>query len=276
MGDGYGRGEGFVSAILQRQQSEQRQACFGIILGSAVNQAGRSSGLTAPNGPAQAALVKTALSAGSVPSTDVRCLSVHGTGTPLGDPIEVGALAQALQGFGQRSAACRAIVSNKSCFGHTEGAAGLTGLLLAASVVSQDIVPAIMHLRGMNPYVQAALADWSKSGHTVTQVPRQCAAGSGLGTVAGSSSFGMSGVNAHMVLARDSSSSGGAAPAPTAIWRGDRTWPLPPAQSMLDEVVRCTRDAARFMVRLAKPAMSFIWDHQVSATAALPAWRVTL
>jgi len=64
--------------------------------GSAYNQAGRSSGLTAPNGPAQTALVKTALAVAHLSPQDVALISMHGTGTPLGDPIEVGALGQGL------------------------------------------------------------------------------------------------------------------------------------------------------------------------------------
>ena len=146
-GDGYGRGEGFVAVVMQRHAGSPAGIC-GIVLGSAVNQAGRSSGLTAPNGPSQSALIKTALAAAGLSSTAVRFLSVHGTGTALGDPIEIGALAQALPGSGSgrpggQPAAPVTLASNKSCYGHTEGAAGLTGLLLAASMASQQAAPAI-------------------------------------------------------------------------------------------------------------------------------------
>lgn len=71
---------------------------FGMDAGSAYNQAGRSSGLTAPNGPAQTALIRTALTAAALQPQDLSFVSMHGTGTPLGDPIEVGALGQALAG----------------------------------------------------------------------------------------------------------------------------------------------------------------------------------
>lgn len=85
-------------------------------------QDGKSSGLTAPNGPSQATLLKAALSVAAASPADMRLVSVHGTGTPLGDPIEIGALGQ---GFGARSGRSPlAVISNKSCFGHTEGAAG--------------------------------------------------------------------------------------------------------------------------------------------------------
>ena len=86
-------------------------------------QDGRSSGLTAPNGPSQAALLRTVLSVSSARSSDVGCVSMHGTGTPLGDPIEVGALGQGLGELSGRSPLT--LVSNKATFGHTEGAAGV-------------------------------------------------------------------------------------------------------------------------------------------------------
>ena len=202
-----------MPAVLQRCEGRltatdgSTSAPFGILLGSAVNQAGRSSGLTAPNGPSQSALISTALAAAGISSLDVRFVSVHGTGTALGDPIEVGALASALpaqsqqQPFTSGSSSPLTLASNKSCYGHTEGAAGLTGLLLAACMAGQQVAPAIMHLRTINPYVAAALADWSAQSSKTLHLPRQLASGASAGQgVAGTSSFGMSGVNAHMLV----------------------------------------------------------------------------
>ncbi|GAB4814934.1 hypothetical protein N2152v2_001980 [Parachlorella kessleri] len=158
-GDGYGRGEGFIVAVLERRHATEPRQHTKVLVGSSVNHAGRSSGLTAPNGPAQAALILAALAGGSCKASDVRYVSIHGTGTPLGDPIELGALAQVFQ-----STDAITLVSNKSCFGHTEGAAGLTGLLLASCVDLQATVPGVMHLRQVNPYVESALAGWTRSG----------------------------------------------------------------------------------------------------------------
>lgn len=205
--DGYGRGEGFVAVVMQRNAGTPSAAIpvCGILLGSAVNQAGRSSGLTAPNGPSQSALIKTALRGACLGTASVRFVSVHGTGTALGDPIEIGALAQALPGGNTTggSHAPLTLASNKSCYGHTEGAAGLTGLVLAASLVCQQATTAIMHLRSMNTYVEAALGDWGARGHKLIHLARQFATGAACvpqQTVAGTSSFGMSGVNAHMLV----------------------------------------------------------------------------
>ena len=196
-GDGYGRGEGFIAAVMQHHQPGTSGTCMALLLGSAVNQAGKRSGLTAPNGPAQTALLRSALDAGDQDPASLRFVSVHGTGTALGDPIEVGALAQALPG--STWAAPLTLVSNKSCFGHTEGTAGLTGLLLAASVAGQQAVPAILHLRNVNPYVESAVGDWVGNGRRVVELPRQLHGGLQPG-LAGTSSFGMSGVNAHMLV----------------------------------------------------------------------------
>lgn len=87
--DGYGRGEGFVAAVLVPQLAGAAAATglLAVVRGSAVNTAGRSSGLTAPSGPAQHTLLVAALATGGISAADVAYLAVHGTGTPLGDPI---------------------------------------------------------------------------------------------------------------------------------------------------------------------------------------------
>ena len=120
--DGYGRGEGFAAVVLTRQTATSSSAAsLAVVRGSAVNSAGRSSGLTSPSGPAQQALVAAALTSGSLSAADVAFLAVHGTGTALGDPIEVGALGGALAAQRVRPLA---LGSSKSCYGHTEGSAG--------------------------------------------------------------------------------------------------------------------------------------------------------
>ena len=109
-------------AVLARANADQQPVA--VLLGSAINQDGRSSGLTAPNGPSQTALIKEALSnAKQNQAADLSFVAVHGTGTPLGDPIEVGALGNAFA----HSPGSLALGSVKATYGHTEGAAGLTG-----------------------------------------------------------------------------------------------------------------------------------------------------
>lgn len=87
--------------------------------------------MQAPNGPSQTSLISDVITAAGIAARDVTFVAVHGTGTPLGDPIEVNALGQALAPLGARNAPRPATMGSvKSCFGHTEGAAGMTGTLI--------------------------------------------------------------------------------------------------------------------------------------------------
>jgi hypothetical protein len=272
-GDGYGRGEGFAVVVMQRQSpaaaASAEQHVYAIVRGSATNQGGRSSGLTAPNGPAQTALVRTALAAADVAAARVNVVSVHGTGTPLGDPIEVGALAQALPAGGPM-----ALVSNKSCYGHTEGTAGLTGLFMAASTLRQGALPPIMHLRKVNPYVEAALGDWGKGRRRggAVALPRQMApAGTGAcsaGMLASTSSFGMSGVNAHMIL--DVGTLQITEPKGRLIFERARHYILARTSGSIRKVHSFCRETCSFAVNLSAPAMAFLRDCQFLGEPFLP------
>lgn len=111
--------------MLERASTAERTKA--VIQGSVVNQDGRSSGLTAPNGHAQTKLIVAALEVASITSESVASVAMHGTGTPLGDPIEVNALNKAFTSNTMESFVLT-LLSIKSCFGHTEGTAGLTGM----------------------------------------------------------------------------------------------------------------------------------------------------
>ena len=143
--DGYVRGEACVSLVLQLSSSS---AAYDQVLctlqGSAVNQDGRSSTLTAPNGPAQQAAVRLALKSGSLAVKDLGMVQLHGTGTPLGDPIEVGALTAVLGRSG-----CERVVlaAGKTSVGHTEPAAGLVGVAHAAAALVSGVMQPLLHLR---------------------------------------------------------------------------------------------------------------------------------
>ena len=103
----------------------------------------------------------------------------------------------------------KTLLSNKCCCGHTEGAAGITGLLLAMGALRHAAAPAVMHLRNTNQYVAAALSDWSRLNGTPASLPRQAApavAVPAAAVLSGTSSFGMSGVNAHMLVGQLASS----------------------------------------------------------------------
>jgi 3-oxoacyl-(acyl-carrier-protein) synthase len=205
--DGYGRGEGFAVVAIRRAglDSANDANWQAAMIGSAVNSGGRSSGLTAPSGRAQTSLVAAALLAASAQPAQLGTISMHGTGTPLGDPIELAALSRGLAsslraGFDPMARQVM-LVSNKSCYGHTEGVAGLSGLLTAMSSARHLSAPPIMHLRDINSYVAASLDDGRSQAGFSFAVPRQAAPRAGhAGALAATSSFGMSGINAHLIL----------------------------------------------------------------------------
>src|SRR5690606_29443828 len=123
-----------------------------VIRGSAVNQDGPSSGLTAPNGPAQEAVIRAALEAASVEPAGVSYIEAHGTGTILGDPIEVQALG-ATYGRDRDGAGPLMIGSVKTNLGHLEAAAGMAGFIKAVLAVRDDFIPAQLHFSTPNPHI---------------------------------------------------------------------------------------------------------------------------
>ncbi|KAK9803996.1 hypothetical protein WJX72_011444 [[Myrmecia] bisecta] len=271
--DGYGRGEGCIAMATRRSHEgagTPGYAPLAVLRGSAYNQAGRSSGLTAPNGPAQTMLIKTTLRSAQMAPQDMALVSVHGTGTPLGDPIEVGALGQGLA-MPPGSASVLTLGSVKACFGHTEGAAGIHGAMLAILAVQSAIAPPVMHSRSLNSYVSAALADWHKSCNLTAAIPKEA---SGLSHTtrtlsAGASSFGMSGVNAHGIFSTP--------PTPLKcigkelLWQRQRHWMAPAPHYLLAANAFNRQDGScRFTMRLASPDLSYLWDHIVQRRSILP------
>ncbi len=148
--DGYGRGEGFASIVIETRTASS--APLAVLSGSAVNQDGRSSGLTAPHGPSQAALVAAAMRQAGTAALDL--VSTHGTGTPLGDPIESGAIRKANSPLHQPSEAGLplTLTAVKVLTGHLEGCAGLAGLLQAVASLKHHSSPPL-RLRSINPHV---------------------------------------------------------------------------------------------------------------------------
>ncbi|MCB0124867.1 MAG: type I polyketide synthase, partial [Caldilineaceae bacterium] len=189
--DGFGRGEGCGVVVLKRLSDALADGdpILAVIRGSAVNQDGRSSGLSAPSGPSQQEVIQQALRNAGVKPAQVGYIEAHGTGTTLGDPIEIGAI-NAL--FGKRADPLW-VGSVKTNFGHLEGAAGIAGLIkLVLSLHHGEIAPHL-HFQHPNPYI-----DWEDS---PVQVPTERTPWPGNERIGGISSFGISGTNAHIVLA---------------------------------------------------------------------------
>lgn len=193
--DGYVRGEGCGVVVLKPMAAARRDGdrIIAAIRGSAVNQDGLSNGITAPNGPAQQAVIRSALADAGIEASAVGYVETHGTGTDLGDPIEVGALAEVLSE--PRKRPVPVLGALKSNIGHLEAAAGIAGLIKAALVVSRGEIPPNRNFSAPNPKIVRAL-DRLKP---VAQ--RRRWGGDGHRRVAGVSSFGFGGANAHLVLA---------------------------------------------------------------------------
>ena len=273
--DGYGRGEGFVAAFIQKGGSgnANEDSLLAVIRGSAVNQDGRSSSLTAPNGPSQLQLITIALKSAAVLPTNVNMTAIHGTGTPLGDPIELGALCSPLKASSRQAGNPIMLPSVKSCFGHTEGAAGLTGLLFMTAIAHHKQLPPVLSLRSLNPYVASILKSFSSG----AAVPREASPAHGLFTpssLSGTSSFGMSGVNAHMLISNggnvtrswDNSSSSTAA----VVWESERYWPVPFISSLATFYNSFNKGWVSLVSDLSASNLSFLQDHIVSGRPLFP------
>lgn len=193
--DGYVRGEGCGLVLLKRLSDalQDGDRILALIRGSAINHDGKSNGLTAPHGPSQESLLREALSDAGVEAGQISYVEAHGTGTSLGDPIEVNALA-AVVCQDRPSTQPLVIGSVKTNIGHLESAAGIASLIKVVLALRHGTIPAHLHFQKPNPYIA-----WDKLPITVPTATQPWQARNGM-RLAGVSSFGFSGTNAHVVL----------------------------------------------------------------------------
>ncbi|MEW1823955.1 acyltransferase domain-containing protein [Streptomyces sp. NPDC088196] len=187
--DGIGRGEGCAAVLLKRLSDAERDGdrILAVIRATAVNSDGRSNGLLAPNPAAQQALLATAYARAGLTPAHVDYIEAHGTGTPLGDPIEAGALGAVL-GAGRDPEQPLLLGSVKGNLGHLESASGITGLVKTVLALHHDLVPPSLHgntLADARLRVVTEPEPWPRYGGTAT---------------AGVSGFGFGGTNAHAVV----------------------------------------------------------------------------
>ncbi|MEU6831898.1 SDR family NAD(P)-dependent oxidoreductase [Nocardia beijingensis] len=192
--DGYTRGDGCAVVILQRSADAAREGnrVYAEIAGTAVGSDGRSNGLYAPNGRAQQETLRAAWARAGRPPSSAGYIECHGTGTPLGDAVEVGALAAAL-GDGADDPVW--IGSVKSNIGHLEAAAGITGMVKTALCIHHGVIAPTINVHTEHPLLHLA-----ERGLRVPTEPVDWTRVAAPERVAGVSSFGFGGTIAHLVL----------------------------------------------------------------------------
>lgn len=197
--NGYVRSEGCGLVLLKPLEDALRDGdqVLSVIKGCSINQDGRSQGLTAPSGPAQERVMRAALGQAGIEPAHIQYLEAHGTGTPLGDPIEMHAIEAV---YGQRAGTSPLYVGSvKTNLGHTEAAAGVASLIKLSLMLQHRTIARNLHLNTLNPHFSANLLGQTPS-VIVADQPRPWPATTGPATGA-VSSFGFSGTNAHLILA---------------------------------------------------------------------------
>jgi 8-amino-7-oxononanoate synthase len=240
--DGIGRGEGVAVVVLRRLEDAVAASLpiYAVIKGSAVNSDGRSNGITAPNRWAQQHVAATAYRAAGIVPAQISFLEAHGTGTLLGDMIEAKAMADAHRG---RDEPC-AIGSIKGNLGHTEGAAGIAGLIKIALSLHHRVVPASRFAESENAQLRLAAG-----GLRLLASPMELPAET---VYAGVSSFGIGGTNCHMVLA----SAPATEPAPTATGGGVLTLSSDSLEGLRRNAIQLADDIENSDVSLAQLGFS--------------------
>ncbi|MDR3478493.1 MAG: beta-ketoacyl synthase N-terminal-like domain-containing protein [Gammaproteobacteria bacterium] len=193
--NGYAQGEGVGAVILKplSKALHDKDRIYGVITGCAVNQDGKTNGLTAPNGLQQEAMLKAAYQSANVDPTDISYVECHGTGTFLGDPIEVEALGEVVSKGRDKAKPCW-IASVKTNIGHLEPAAGISSIIKVALALKHGQIPPHLNFTSPNPHINFDKYQF--------KIPREMQEWPKYGEyrMAGVSGFGFGGTNAHIVM----------------------------------------------------------------------------
>lgn len=194
--NGYVRGEGCGVVLFKRLSDAVRDGdnVLAVLRGTAVNQDGKTTGITAPNGPAQQECVRKALRQAGVNANELTYIEAHGTGTPLGDPIEVGALRDVVGSRPENEPPCY-MGSIKSNIGHLETASGVAGLIRVILMMQHGIIPPQRNFKKLNPHIKL-----DHSSIKITTEPLEWTGLSDHRRLAGVSGFGFGGTNAHLIV----------------------------------------------------------------------------
>ena len=234
--DGVGAGEGAAVFVLKLLADAQRDkdAIHAVIAGSAVNQDGRASSIAAPNPDAQAAVIAQAAANAKISLADISFFEAHGTATILGDPVEIEGLSRAYAQAGIKPLQKAPIGSVKGNLGHLDAAAGAVGLAKAVLCLEKGLVPPQPHFTRPNPHINFDAAPVRVS-QTLTPLPQaqrpwRC----------GVSAFGLSGVNAHVVMEEYA-----AAPEAAALEADGGAWFCVPLSAQDEQGLRAYRHSLR-------------------------------
>jgi len=195
-GDGYVPGEGIGTILLKPLDKAVQDGdyIYGVIRGSATNHGGKTTGYTVPNPESHSDLISTAIERAQIHPEDLTYIECHGTGTALGDPIEVKGLSLAFETYTQKKHFC-GIGSVKSNIGHLEAASGVVGLIKILLSMKYKILPASIHSDVLNRKI-----DFNDSPFFVIRDNQEWGIQSSGSLLAGISSFGAGGSNAHLIV----------------------------------------------------------------------------
>jgi acyl transferase domain-containing protein/SAM-dependent methyltransferase len=206
--NGYVKGEGIGVVVLKplSRALADGDHIYALIRGSAVNHGGRAASITAPNSEAQAELIQSAIEEANVDANTIGYIELHGTGTELGDPVEINGIKSAFRKLSRKRGTTQPLQpycglgSVKTNIGHLEPASGIAGMIKVVLSMNHRVLPRLLHLNELNPYVDLNnspfyVVDTTRPWNRLVdpegrEVPRR----------AGVSSFGFGGVNAHLVL----------------------------------------------------------------------------
>lgn len=205
--DGYTRGEGAGLVFVKRLECALRDKdnILAVIKGSAVNHCGHPRSLTAPSALSQSKVIVAAMERAEIAPETINFIEAHGTGTPLGDPIEIHGLTRAFhqsakkKGVSLPDSYC-GLTGVKTNIGHLEAAAGIAGLIKIVLAMQHKVMPGLANFSQLNPRIDLAESPFYIVEKPVTWQPAVDADGEPLPRRAGISSFGIGGVNSHVIL----------------------------------------------------------------------------
>lgn len=206
--NGYVRGEGVGSILLKPLSKAQADGdhIYAVIKGSAENHGGKANSLTAPNSEAQASVLLRAYEEAGVDPEHITYIETHGTGTELGDPVEIEGLKKAFRDLYKRRGQTPAkrnycgLSSLKTNIGHLEPASGIAGILKIVLAIQHQTLPGTVHFEQKNPYIEIDDSPFYIIDKTRSWTTGLDAAGRTIPRVAAVSSFGFGGTNAHIVI----------------------------------------------------------------------------